>query len=427
MDTTFSREWQLLIAAARLQLTGMGRDVIEKALEPPVVDWNRLADLACQNEIAPLIYCTLKPLIGNGTAPAAIGRLKSAYAANAIRNSLLFRELQTVLTVLQGHKKSAIVLKGAALAETVYRDRALRPMCDVDLLIRRSDIFDVEELLNGLGYRLDEKQQRMKEWYGAHYHHFDFFKPVSPSFNLCFEIHWHLERPTRPFPVDTDGLWERAVTARIADTRALVLCPEDLLLSLCLHACKHRLVRGFRAFCDIAAVAGRFGLQMDWQQVVARASQWQMNTFAYVPLQLTEQFLGERFPESVTSGVKPVDFDDRLLKAARTWVLEERISGALFPSFFRLSHGRSIGERMAVVSKLFSRDSIVLRYGLLPESGDIRCYYPRRFIDLMVDYGAELWRFFLLGREAVVRAGDRSMLSEWLAPFCEDGTGGESP
>ena len=412
------RHWQLLLAGVRLQPTSTDLHNIQKELGASGVDWDSVVDRAFEHDIAPLMYRTLQGLPQTDHTKAAFARLRSAYMGNAARNALLFRELHVVLRALRERRKDVIVLKGAALAETVYRDRALRPMSDVDLLVRKADLAESEEILKSLGYRLSRTQESAREWYSTNHYHFALFKEVSPALGVCLEIHWLLERPRR-FPIDTEGVWERAVAARIGDVPAFVLCPEDLLLHLCLHTCKHRLTGGFRAFCDIAEVIREFGLQMNWMQVVSRASEWRINTFVAVPLHLTQKFLDALVPEWVIEAMMPPGFDHRLLEAVAARVFEDRLAGTLFQDFFLLRHGNSLGERASVVQKVFSRAAIASRYGLSADSAGIFRYYPRRAKDLIIDYGAELWRFLMLGRQASQKAADRRRLGEWLKPFAE--------
>ena len=126
------------------------------------------------------------------------------------RNMNLYHELSHVLTVLRHDDIPVIVLKGAHLAEIVYENIALRPMCDVDLLVKKEDLTRVQRKLLETGY--------------------------SPFTNrLLLDIHWHLENSMTDLPVDMDMIWERAQPAFIAGVKVLVLSPEDLLLHLCLH------------------------------------------------------------------------------------------------------------------------------------------------------------------------------------------------
>jgi hypothetical protein len=66
----------------------------------------------------------------------------------------LLRELAIVLNACQRHSIQVLVLKGAALAETVYKDIALRPMSDVDLLVKPAQLAQTRHLLATLGFVL---------------------------------------------------------------------------------------------------------------------------------------------------------------------------------------------------------------------------------------------------------------------------------
>ena len=78
--------------------------------------------------------------------------MHKAYVHNAIKNLELYHEISKVLAALQDNAIPVIVLKGAALAALVYPNIALRPMRDVDLLIRDDDIWSVDKIILQLGY-----------------------------------------------------------------------------------------------------------------------------------------------------------------------------------------------------------------------------------------------------------------------------------
>ncbi len=100
-------------------------------------EWALFARMAEAEGVAPLIHYTFQ---GAGY-PAGIPdetrqSLALAYYSTAAHNALLFRELERILAALAaGAEIPVIVLKGAALAQTVYPDPALRPMGDLDLLV----------------------------------------------------------------------------------------------------------------------------------------------------------------------------------------------------------------------------------------------------------------------------------------------------
>jgi hypothetical protein len=417
MNLSLTREWRFLLACAKLQPTDLDREWINQEYRGFDLDWNRVIQYACQHDIAPLVHHTMQRAgLANADSHEAFKKLKALSYGNAIRNTLLYQELETVLLALRNRGKSVLVLKGAALAETVYQKHALRPMSDVDLLIKKEDLAEIEGLLRKLGYVFYD-QQRTREWYLDNHYHLVFRKQVSASFTSCLEIHWHLERPILPFPINIEGVWERAVVARVANVEVLVLSPEDLLLHLCLHTCRHKLTGGFRAFCDISETIRQYERDMDWEQVSTRATEWRIETFVYVVLLLTHELLGTRVPERLFDTLRHANFDMELPAAAGAAVLEDRLSAALFADFFHLQRGHGFTDRTQVLRKLFSSTVITERYGLSPGSMKIYWYYLVRLKDLVVQYGPELLRFLGRGGQVLAEADHKSRLADWLAPF----------
>ena len=214
-----------------------------------------LLRLASYHGVAPLLLHSLRSLgTRSGTSPALLTELSRAHAANALRNALLFEDLAAILASAERNRLDVIVLKGAALAETVYGDRSLRPMRDVDLLIRDEHLVEFEQHLATRGYVLGREWARARQWHRDHDYHLAYYKRPDGLPTASVELHWHLESPLWPFHVDLEGLWMRAVPATVAGVRTKVLSAEDTLLHLCVHACKHKLTAGLRAYCDIAEV-----------------------------------------------------------------------------------------------------------------------------------------------------------------------------
>lgn len=71
-------------------------------------------------------------------------QLRKIYYQYMYHSMRLHQELQQALNILQEARIKLIVLKGAALAETVYKNIALRPMADIDLLIFKKDLSRVK-------------------------------------------------------------------------------------------------------------------------------------------------------------------------------------------------------------------------------------------------------------------------------------------
>ena len=117
-----------------------------------------------------------------------------------------------------------IVLKGAHLGNLVYGSPALRTMGDLDLMVRRDQLSVAERLLARLGYT--PLYEPLKQMDFTNHHH---TRPLSRPGGIRIDVHWNIERPTAPVQADLDGIWHRAVAARIAGVDVLVLSPEDLV------------------------------------------------------------------------------------------------------------------------------------------------------------------------------------------------------
>lgn len=100
-------------------------------------DWAGLVDLAMHERLAPLLHAALRARgIPAAIPPDTWEKLRAEGQDAVIRALVLRKELEHLLAVLAGEPAIPVVLlKGAALAWTVYPHPALRPMGDIDVLV----------------------------------------------------------------------------------------------------------------------------------------------------------------------------------------------------------------------------------------------------------------------------------------------------
>src|SRR5262245_30564879 len=188
---SLSRERQLLVSGSKLRPTSADRYLLEQEIRRPSVNWDRVVDRAFEHDIAPLMHNSIRRLgVSSVQVEPALSRLKAGYHANAIRNTIVLRELQSILHAFQECAITVVVLKGAALAQTVYQNWAVRPMSDVDLFIRKEKFIKAEDLLSKFGYVPDITSPELKERHLAHYYELGFTKQLAASFDVRCEIHW---------------------------------------------------------------------------------------------------------------------------------------------------------------------------------------------------------------------------------------------
>lgn len=244
--------------------------------------------------------------------------LSALWAADAEREEVqalvqfafLRRPLTELLQAAAREGLDLIVLKGAALAETVYPRPSLRRFGDIDLLVRTGDAARANTLLLGLSYAVDKAawadlaQGRECEA--------NFFRETDRG-PVVLELHTNLLNNVllrSQVSVDQDGLWRRSRPACLAGQDARVLGPEDQLLHLCLHLAGHYFDAP-NSLRDIAQVCA--DQSIDWPLVIALCRSSSASTLCYCGFYAAAALLGASVPPSVLEALAPHPTRRRLL------------------------------------------------------------------------------------------------------------------
>ncbi len=220
------------------------------------INWNIFLEKARNEGISPLVFSRLPELAKHYNIPEYVAEeLKKDYYLSATRNVLLFEELKKVLGLFNQSKLQIIVMKGAALAETVYGNLALRPMSDVDLLVKKENLHQIDELLKTLGYSPADRSVDDVDFTSTYLTTLDYRSSAKNS--LSFHVHWHFVNSTIPNEsyinhIKMDDIWQDAVKTNIADIETWVMSPHHLIIHLSEHALRvtHSLSK-LSYFCDI--------------------------------------------------------------------------------------------------------------------------------------------------------------------------------
>ena len=413
MDQTQIDELLLQFLHASPDKTGDGR--VEPLSE---ADWDDLLQQSARHGITPLFYHRLRTFHPDIPIPPNImGRLRQAYLENAARNLRLYHNLCKVLNILHRDSIPVITLKGAHLAELVYGNRALRFMGDLDLLVQKDDLMRVDALLLEMGCT----PTVLKRIMGKDNNEFVY---VMPKRDVIVEIHWSILPSMLPFTIDTDGQWERSRPVLIAGVDAAVLCPEDLLLHLCLHAgCTHGFEPGLKLFCDISEILQHNGGDMDWGLVQRCTREWGIGKCVYLTLKLSRELLGVALPEGLMEALKPSDFDEQFVALARDQIFSRRLRTgfalSMAPAVARFWGSARLWDKVFLFLKGFflPREAMARLYPPPADSIRIYFYYVVRLRDLLRVYGRDVLRWLRRDEEmqAFAREGkDLTTLKDWL-------------
>lgn len=234
--------------------------------EPPHrdIDWQHLLPHAEALGLAPALHAHCARLGATVIPTDVTTRLAETYYAAGAQNAMRLDDLRELLVAFAGAGIGAIVLKGAAFTEALYGNLALRPMKDLDLLVRPSDLDRAEELVRGLGYEPDE-WFRPAAWYRTSLHHLVPYRRGE----TVVEIHHRLLPPGAPPGPTLAAVWARAETRKLAQTDAMVLAPNDAFVHAALHVAVDRFAGRLRDLRDLAALAASDTLAPDWGRLAA--------------------------------------------------------------------------------------------------------------------------------------------------------------
>lgn len=267
--------------------------------------WSRAVEDAQQHQCAPMFRRRLAELgILDQMSDDAQRLLTRSALDTTVQNLRGTHQLYELAREMRG--VPLIALKGACLARTCYRDVSLRPMRDLDVLVRECDLGAARQALGRLGYRQDLRiDPDLNPMHDPPY-----FKQGA----IHIELHRTLLDDRDGFAIDYSALWSRA--SSVKDIPGLFyLSLEDQLLHVCLHAgYHHRFDIGLYAFIDIAMLARCSGL--DWAAFIASAREWNAARCVFLTLETARIMAAAEIPPAVLTALRPSDIGPAIIPMA---------------------------------------------------------------------------------------------------------------
>lgn len=234
---------------------------------------------------------------------------------HALRASHVVRELvlEQLSTAFAGVGIRAALVKGAALARTVYEPGWTRDMADLDVLVESRHLLTAVRAARGLGWTETERgsERPLSE---PSFHEVELIAHVGPA-SVAIELHDALDKVV-PRPVDYRGILDRARPDPMLPALGLPTT-EDQLLLVALHLA----VAEFRHPVGLLDLEQLIRSGIDWPIVEARAGQWKLRHALYACLVLLQVVGSKRVPSDVLTRLQPGRAQQRWI--ARTYDLDE--------------------------------------------------------------------------------------------------------
>jgi hypothetical protein len=325
-------EWSLLLVACS-EIPSQEKTARIRLLSRQPIRWKHLFDLADRHGTQPLLYQALVSSndgVEDAVPAEQVSALEQRYQTNLHKSLFLSRELIRIVDHLSALGLDVMPYKGLALAELIYRDIAMRPAGDIDLLIRPRDFPRVRDAIRELGYTphltLSKVEERayLESGYECAF-------DGAAGLNLL-EVQWAIQPRFYAIDFDMNMLFQRAVRVTVAGHTTKTPSPEDLLLVLSAHAAKHvwgRLVW----LCDLARIMSLPTL--DWSWIGSQAKALGIVRIVRVTMLLANRLLGVAVPAAQAS--LPEDSAAPALAAAiQTHVASEASYNVESVAYFRL-------------------------------------------------------------------------------------------
>jgi hypothetical protein len=224
------------------------------------------------------------------------GQIDDEHRAAAILDEVEVRELNRVLAALETHGVEPLVLKGAALAHTHYRESWLRPRLDADLLIPDSQRQLVTDVLHDLGFVRPLLISGELVMYQMA------FARLGAIGEMHLDVHWRVANPQALAEMPKyEELASRACTVSVRGQSVRTPCPVDALSLACVHrAAHHGLSDDLIWLYDIHLLAERFSA-IEWTDFVALATRKHVRSLCSNGLQAAQECFHTPIPREVIS------------------------------------------------------------------------------------------------------------------------------
>lgn len=382
--------------------------------------WDDFPAEAGHQDVTPLLHYRLqsRPELKAVIPERILECIRNTSLKNIAYISLLYHELQQILTACEQEEIPVILLKGAYLAKQVYPEPGLRPMGDLDLMVHPKDLEKACAITGKLGYTTAYSHSPEVEMAFSHQ------MPMYSKGSLFgIEWHWHLTDPGSPYDIEPEELWERAIPMQTEGVPCFALAPEDLFLHLAYHLAGHHHCKvPLRALADIDMLLGTASLHLDWQVIIERAKRWRLERCVYLTLRLARECFGTPLPDGVLMALVPEPVEDDIIAWAYEMLFTApvakaiRINNSLLPVWQKQNSIERL--RMVWESVFLSPQKLSRAVGVHPDTPALWRYYPLRIWILIQRYSRQLLRLWWKDQDqlsALEQQSNKNDLKQWLS------------
>jgi Uncharacterised nucleotidyltransferase len=227
-------------------------------------DWYARADTDHLDQgsfrLIPLLYKRLRKM---GVRKKIMNLFAGIYRMAWYKNRRLLYSASQLIKILGDRGISSLLLKGGAHSMLYYKDFGVRPVWDIDLMVKTDQVIEAHEVLEKAGWHSVDRSIR---------HHLPFWHASSyrNAEGMELDLHWYLLPESRDREADAD-FWVRAKPAELHGAFFYVLSATDQLFHVCIHGSVWNPVPTFRWIPDAMAIINHDEFAVSWHRLIEQA------------------------------------------------------------------------------------------------------------------------------------------------------------
>jgi hypothetical protein len=328
--------------------------ILRAALLPGVagrqaaIDWLASADIQrlgkATRGILPILY---ERLCKDGFSAPLMPVLKGIKRHTWYNNRRLFHRGGEAIHLLKQAGIEVMVIKGASMVIDYYHDDSLRPMEDLDILVRYSDKSSALRLLIADGWVMSYKDLFTDQFFE------DGLFETCKSWGLVhksgvhLDLHWNLMPYCLGNVADND-FWLAAGECEFENLLVKVLNPADQLLHILVHGAPWSYISPVRWIPDAVMVLNRHP-EFDWNRLIEQARQRSLAFMVSKALRDLDGYIDGLVPSRVLNALDRVP--PTIFERIEYWHLTQpgqrgisRRIQFILVDYLRYSRGRSLLE-----------------------------------------------------------------------------------
>ena len=337
------------------------------------LDWDYIRGRFSEEKIPQaLLYRMVKKSGIFGQLPGYLqSDLWQAYLSTFAKNTVHLNEFIRIQSLFEANHIEVMPLKGMALLFCVFKDIALRPMADIDILIKKEDAQKADNLLLGSGYTHNcgpFEYSRIKS-------------DIPVCLDMQYEI-WYLKTMSkrRCAMYGIEQIWRDARRIYLDDgSSAKIMLPEDLLINVAAHAALDHSRPTWIWLNDIAAICRAYKDRMTWSVLLDKITSYSLEVPFYRLFKSVKDEFDAEIPQFIIDKLKPgknkffeAKLQDLALKSpAVTWL------GHLLRIF---TNSRLSGKIRLILFYLFPDKEFMIERYKIRQKRFVYFYYPLRVI-----------------------------------------------